>query len=409
MPRTLNRLSPLKVQKLRRKGLHADGGGLYLRVSESGTKAWMFRFGENGRLRDMGLGPLHTISLPRARELARECRELRLQGIDPIAHRRAALAARRASDAKAMTFKQCADAYIASHEAGWRNRLHRQQWGNTLEQHVHPTLGALAVAAIDTGLVLKAIEPIWKTIPETASRVRGRIESILDWAKARGYRTGENPARWRGHLDHLLPPRAKVARVKHHAALPYAEIGTFMAKLRQDSSAGARTLEFTILAAARTGEVLGATWDEIDMGSMVWTIPGERMKGGREHRVPLSDAALVLLRQMRGVRINDFVFPGLRGKLSHKTMQLVLRRMGRERLTVHGFRSSFRDWAAERTSFPREVAEMALAHAVGSDVERAYQRGDLFDKRRKLMAAWAEFCAKPSGAGAVTSIRAVRS
>jgi integrase len=406
MPRTLNRLSPLRVQKLKRKGLHADGGGLYLRVSESGTKAWMFRYGLNGKLRDMGLGPLHTISLPRARELARECRELRLQGIDPITHRRASLAARRASAAKATTFRQCADAFIASHESGWRNASHRSQWVNTLAQHVHPTLGGLSVADIDTALVMKTIEPIWKTIPETASRVRGRIEAILDWAKVSGYRMGENPARWRGHLDHLLPARAKVARVRHHAALPYAEIGAFMATLRQDSSVGARALEFTILTAARTGEALGATWEEFD--AEVWTIPAERMKGGREHRVPLSDPMLALLRQMRGVRTNDFVFPGRRGRLTPKTMQLVLRRMGHGG-TVHGFRSSFRDWASERTGFTREVAEMALAHSVGSDVEQAYRRGDLFGKRRRLMDAWADYCAKPSGAGAVTPIRAVRS
>jgi integrase len=406
MPRTLNRLSPLRVQKLKRKGLHADGGGLYLRVSESGTKAWMFRYGLNGKLRDMGLGPLHTISLPRARELARECRELRLQGIDPITHRRASLAARRASAAKATTFRQCADAFIASHESGWRNASHRSQWVNTLAQHVHPTLGGLSVADIDTALVMKTIEPIWKTIPETASRVRGRIEAILDWAKVSGYRMGENPARWRGHLDHLLPARAKVARVRHHAALPYAEIGAFMATLRQDSSVGARALEFTILTAARTGEALGATWEEFD--AEVWTIPAERMKGGREHRVPLSDPMLALLRQMRGVRTNDFVFPGRRGRLTPKTMQLVLRRTGHGG-TVHGFRSSFRDWASERTGFTREVAEMALAHSVGSDVEQAYRRGDLFGKRRRLMDAWADYCAKPSGAGAVTPIRAVRS
>jgi integrase len=393
MPRTLNRLSPLKVQKVRRKGLHADGGGLYLRVSESGTKAWMFRFGLNGKLRDMGLGPIHTISLPRARELARECRELRLQGIDPITHRRASLAARRASDAKATTFRQCADAFIASHESGWRNASHRSQWVNTLAQHVHPTLGDLSVSDIDTALIMKTIEPIWKTIPETASRVRGRIEAVLDWAKVSGYRTGENPARWRGHLDHLLPARAKVARVKHHAALPYTEIGPFMAKLRQDGSAGARALEFTILSAARTGEALGATWDEIDLAAKIWTLPAERMKGGREHRIPLSDTALALLKRMQGIRTNDFIFPGRRGRLTPKTMQLVLRRMGRGGLTVHGFRSSFRDWAGEQTDFPREVCEQALAHSVGDAVEKAYRRGDLFDKRRKLMDAWAAFCA----------------
>ena len=413
MPRTLNRLSPLKVQKLKRKGLHADGGGLYLRVSDSGTKAWMFRFGDGGKLRDMGLGPLHTIGLPRARELARECRELRLQGIDPIAHRRAALAARKASDAKAMTFKQCADAFIASHESGWLNALHRQQWANTLAQHV-PTLGALPVAAVDTALVLKAIEPIWKTIPETASRVRGRIEAVLDFAKARGYRSGENPSRWRGHLDNLLPARSKVARVQHHAALPYTDIGAFMAELRQDNSIGARALEFTILTAARTGETLGAHWNEIDAASKVWTIPGTRMKGGREHRIPLSDAAIAVLDQMRRIRTSDYIFPGARGKLSHKTMTLILRRLRDGDLTVHGFRSSFRDWAGEQTNFPREVCEQALAHAIPGAAEAAYRRGDLLQKRRALMTAWAEFCGRANrahvrGSGAVVAIRGARS
>ena len=280
MPRTLNRLSPLRVQKLKRKGLHADGGGLYLRVTDGGTKSWMFRYGEGGKLRDMGLGPVHTISLPRARELARECRELRLKGIDPIAHRKAALASRRASDAKAMTFKQCADAFIASHEAGWRNASHRSQWTNTLAQHVHPTIGDLSVASLDTALVMKTIEPIWRTIPETASRVRGRIEAILDWAKVSAFRTGENPARWRGHLDHLLPSRAKVQRIKHHAAMPYGALGAFMVELGREKSPGACALEFTIFTVARTDEVLGATWGEIDLVAKVWTIRAHEERAG---------------------------------------------------------------------------------------------------------------------------------
>ena len=399
MPRTLNRLSPLRVQKLKRKGLHADGGGLYLRVTDGGTKSWMFRYGEGGKLRDMGLGPVHTIGLPRARELARECRELRLQGIDPIAHRRAALAVRRVSDAKAMTFRRCADAFVASHEAGWRNASHRSQWTNTLVQHVHPTLGNLPVAAIDTALVMKTIEPIWKTIPETASRVRGRIEAILDWAKVSAFRTGENPARWRGHLDHLLPSRAKVQRIKHHAAMPYGALGAFIVELRRENSPGASALEFTILTVARTDGVLGATWDEIDLIKKVWTIPAERMKREREHRVPLSGAAVALLKRMHSIRTNDFVFPGMRGRLTPKTMQLVLRRMGRIGPTVHGFRSTFRDWAAETTAFPNHVVEMALAHAIPSAVEKAYRRGDLFEKRRKLMDAWAAFCCKAPAGG----------
>ena len=266
MPRTLNRLTPIAVSRSRRKGLHSDGGGLYLRVSESGTKGWIFRYGKNGKYHDLGLGPIHTISLPRARELARECRELLWAGTDPIAHRRAALAEQKVSDAKVMSFKQCAEAYIAGHEAGWRNALHRQQWQNTLAQHVYPALGQLSVASIDTAHVLKVIEPMWRTTTETASRVRGRIERVLDFAKVRGLRNGENPARWRGHLDHLLPAKRKVKRIEHHAAMPYAEMGAFMVELRKDPSPAARGLEWTILTAARTGEVLGATWGESTSG-----------------------------------------------------------------------------------------------------------------------------------------------
>jgi integrase len=403
MSRTLNRLSPLKVQKLKRKGMHADGGNLYLRISESGSRAWMFRYSDNGKLHDMGLGPVHTISLPRARELAREYRELLLQGVDPIAHRRASVAARRAADAKAVTFKQCADAYIASHEAGWRNASHRQQWTNTLAQYAHPTIGSLPVAAIDTALVMKVLEPIWRTIPETATRVRGRIEAVLDWAKARGFRSGENVARWKGHLDHLLPARAKLRAVKHLPAMPYTEIGAFVASLRQEISLGARALEFAILTGARTGEVLGAKWNEVDLAAKVWIVPPERMKANKTHRVPLSEAAVALLGQLP--RLNEHVFPGQRGAFSDKIMQLTLRRMGYGNFTVHGFRSSFRTWCSEQTSFPREVCEMALAHAIPNAVEAAYRRGDLFEKRRRLMEAWAEFCTKPATGGKVVAIR----
>jgi integrase len=405
--RTLNRLSTLKVSNLKRKGLHADGGGLYLRISDSGTKAWIFRFGENGKLHDMGLGALHTISLAEAREMATECRKLRLQGIDPIIHRRASRAGRRASDAKAMTFRQCADAYMASHEDAWRNAIHRNQWRRSLVTHAYPLLGELPVAAIDTGLVMKVIEPLWKGKTETASRVRGRIESILDWAKVRGFREGENPARWRGHLDHLLPARSRVRRVQHFAALPYAQIADFMAALRQQSHIGARALEFTILTAARTEQTLGAMWSEIDLGARVWTIPPERMKSGKEHKVPLNIPALALLNSMAAIRHSEFVFPGTRsGPIYARAMAMALGRQARENITVHGFRSTFRDWAAERTTFPREVAEMALAHSVGNAVELAYRRGDMFEKRRKLMDAWADYCGKPATAGDVVALRA---
>jgi integrase len=401
MPRTLNRLSPLKVQKLKHKGLHADGGGLYLRVSESGTKAWMFRFGQNGKLRDMGLGPVHTISLPRARELARECRELRLQGIDPIAYRQASLAARKASQARAATFRQCADAYLASHEGAWRSAAHRQQWTNTLAQYADPVLGDLPIAAIDTTIVMKVIEPLWKSKTETGARLRGRIEAVLDWAKARGYRTGENPARWRGHLDHLLPARRKLAKVKHHAALPYTDLDAFMAALRREGGVAARCLEFIVLTGARLGEATNAEWSEIDFAHRLWIVPPSRMKSFREHRVPLSDAALAALKYVQSVRHSDYIFPGARkgrpiGK--HPPVRLAKLASGHD-ITVHGFRSTFRDWTAERTNFSREVVEMALAHTVSNGVEAAYRRGDLFAKRRQLMDAWAKFCGKPSTGG----------
>jgi integrase len=386
--------------------MYADGGGLYLRVAEGGSKQWIFRYVTNGRLRDMGIGPTHTLTLAEARERATQARKLRLDGIDPIEHKRARVAALRTADAKAMTFRQCADAFIASHEAGWGSAVHRRQWANSIAQYAHPVIGGLPVHAIDTALVMKVVEPLWTTIPETASRIRARIESVLDWAKVRGYRTGENPARWRGHLDHLLPARSKVRRVEHYAALPYPEIGAFMAQLREEPSISARGLEFLILTAARLGEVIGVTWGEIDFSNRVWTVPVTRMKSGREHRVPLSAVAVALLTGMYEVRNSDFVFfgryPG--APLNRSTLLLLAKKLGDANTNVHGFRSTFRDWAAERTNFPREVAELALAHAVGSDVERAYQRGDLFEKRRKLMEAWAEFCAKPQSSGKVVAI-----
>jgi len=280
-------------------------------------------------------------------------------------------------------------------------------WESTLAADVYPIFGSLPVQAVDTALVMRAIEPIWTTKPETASRVRGRIESILDWAAARGYREGANPARWRGHLENLLPKKTKVRRVEHHAALPYPEIGTFTAELRRHEGVAAQALEFAILTAARTGEVLGARWPEFNVTDRLWTIPAERMKAGKEHRVPLSDAALAILEQMAAIRSGEFVFPG--GKagrpLSNMTFLMLLRRFGREDLTVHGFRSSFRDWAAERTGFPAEVAEMALAHVVSDKVEAAYRRGDLFQKRRQLAEAWAKFCAAAPATGSVVSIR----
>ena len=408
MAREIGRLKAVTVAKARKPGLLADGGGLYLRVGPTGAKSWIFRYRRDRRLHDMGLGPVHTVSLSEARDAAQECRKLRLRRIDPIEARRAGDAEARIAAASAISFRECAESYIASHQAGWRNPRHAAQWPATLEAYVYPVFGNLPVQAIDVGLVMKALEPIWNTKPETASRVRGRIESIIDWATARGYRKGENPARWRGHLENLVPRRMKVSRVRHLAALPYNQIGAFMAELRRQEGAAALALEFAILTATRTGEVIGARWSEINRDERLWIVPGERMKAGKEHRVPLSDAALAIVDQMAEAPQGEFVFPGQKAlrPLNEVALLRALRRMGHDDLTVHGFRSSFRDWAAERTNFPAEVAEMALAHTVGDKVEAAYRRGDLFEKRRQLAEAWAKFCESPAIAGEVVPIRA---
>jgi integrase len=407
MARTIGKLTALAITQAKRRGYYGDGGGLFLQVSAGGAKSWVFRFKESGRLREMGLGPTHTVSLAEARQKALECRKARLDGLDPIEARRGKRIQTKLDAVKAMTFAACAERYIASHKAGWRNPKHAAQWPATLATYVYPVFGSLPVRAVDVGLVMKAIEPIWVQKPETAGRVRGRIESVLDWATARGYRQGENPARWRGHLENLLPKKAKVRRVEHHAALPYVEIEPFMAELRRQEGVAARALEFAILTAARTGEVIGAKWDEIDLGERLWMVPAERMKAGKEHRVPLSDAALAILEGMRKIRQGDHIFPGSKAgrPISNMAMLMLLRRMGRGDLTAHGFRSSFRDWAAERTTFPAEVAEMALAHTVGVKVEAAYRRGDLLQKRRQLAEAWAKFCAVASASGQVVPMR----
>jgi integrase len=399
--KSINKLSAVAVANARAPGLYGDGGGLYLQVTATGTKSWLFRYKVAGRGRYMGLGSLAIVSLAEARAAAGECRRLRLQGTDPIDRRNAMRAAACLDAAKAMTFDECRDAYVAAHKASWRNAKHQAQWVSTLDTYAGPVLGKLPVQSIDVALVMKVLEPIWSTKPETASRLRGRIERILDWARARGFRSGENPAHWRGHLDHLLPARSKVRNIRHHAALPFDDIAVFMTDLREMDGIAARALEFVILTAARTGEALGAAWNEIDFRTSTWTIPAHRMKGYREHRVPLSDDAIRVLEQMQAMRSGEFVFPGHRlGKpLSNMALLMMLRRMGRGDVTTHGFRSSFRTWAAERTGFPREVVEAALAHVVGNKVEAAYQRGDLFDKRCQLMDAWARYCAAPASTG----------
>jgi integrase len=377
--------------------MYGDGAGLYLQVTEGadGTarKSWLFRYAAAGRERQMGLGPLIDVSLAEARVRASAARELRRAGKDPIAEREAARAQVSLVAAKTISFDDCATAYIAAHRAGWRNIKHASQWSNTVATYCSPVFGKLPVQLVDVGLVMKAIEPLWTTKPETAGRVRGRVERILDWAKVRGYRDGDNPARWRGHLDHLLPARVKVSRVKHHAALPYSELPTFMMQLESRDAMAARALELAILTATRTGEVIGARWTEVDLEGRVWTISADRMKGSREHRVPLSDAAVEVVRHMRANRQNEYVFPGeRRDTLSNMALLMLLRRMGRTEITAHGFRSTFRDWVEEQTDTPRAVAEMALSHSISSAVEAAYRRGDLFEKRRVLMSKWAGYC-----------------
>lgn len=390
----MGKLTALHVSRATEPGLLNDGGGLYLQTGPTGTKSWIFRYRVNGRLRDHGLGSAGTLSLAEARDKAQACRKMRLEGLDPIEVKRRRQAAARLEVARSITFAECAERYIKAHRAGWKNPKHAAQWSATLSTYVYPVFGALSVADIDVGLVLRALEPIWTTKPETAGRVRGRIEAVLDWAKVRGYREGENPALWKGNLSHMLPARAKVRSVTHHAALPYAEMGAFWARLATQPGTGTAALRFTILTAARSGEVRGATWDEIDLDGALWTIPAARMKAGSEHRVPLSSQAVSLLRDAAKQRVGDLVFPGARaGKpLSDMSLTAVLRRMERGDLTVHGFRSTFRDWAADRTDVPREVAEAALAHTLENKVEAAYRRSDLFEKRRALMDWWGQFC-----------------
>ena len=403
--RQIHRLSPLKVAKLGKPGRYADGGGLCLQIAGGGTKSWIFRYmqgrTESGRPREreMGLGGLNAVGLAQARQMAQEARRALAEGRDPIEAKAALQANRRAEEARGMTFDAAAEAYIQANESGWRNPKHQAQWRATLEAYASPTFGKVTVQSVDVGLVVKALEPIWTKKPETASRVRGRIETILDWATARGLRVGDNPARWRGHLANIFPRRSKVAKVKHHEALAYPKAGVVVAELRHQEGIAARAMEFCILTAARTSEVTGIIWEEIDLDGALWTVPANRIKAGKEHRVPLSERALVLLREMQSLRAADepspYVFPGGRRNkpLSENAMLAVLKRMGRAGLTVHGFRSTFRDWAAERTNYPREVCEMALAHTVGDKVEAAYRRGDLFEKRKRLMADWSKFCA----------------
>ncbi len=393
----LGKLAPVALKSLR-DGWHSDGGNLYLFV-RGNSRVWVFRYvAPDGARRNMGLGPQHSVSLAAARKVASALREQikhPTEPIDPLAARRDARLAQEVDRRKQITFKACALSYIEAHRAEWKNPKHTQQWENTLTTYAYPVIGELPVASIDDTLVLKVLLPIWQAKTETASRLRGRIESILAWATFNKFRHGENPARWKGHLDNSLAKPNRIARIKHHPALPYTQIGSFMAELRMREGISAKALEFAILTAARSGEVRGVTWGEIDIANRLWIVPAERMKAEKEHKVPLSDAAVTLLEALTPENDASLVFPGaVLGKpMSDMSLSAVLRRMGRTGLTVHGFRSTFRDWAAEATSYPSEMAEMALAHTIGDKVEAAYRRGDMLLKRYRMMNDWATYCA----------------
>jgi integrase len=399
--RLTDRLTDRTVKTLKPRAkpyLAPDGRGLYLKVQPGGSKSWLLRYQITGKVHDLGLGSYPEITLAEARGRALEARRQRAHGTDPLAARRAERETKRIEEARSIKFRDCAERYIAAHEAGWRNAKHRAQWGSTLESYAYPELGALPVAAIDTGLVVRVLQPIWTEKPETAGRVRGRIEAILDWAKALGYRSGENPAAWKGNLAHAFPKPAKVKRAarqaagrgEHHASLPYAELPAFMAELRGRGGLAVRCLEFVILTACRTGEAIGATWTEIDEEARLWRIPAERMKAGRDHKVPLSRAAAAILAGLPRDRAK--LFP-----VSNMAMAMALRRMGRSDLTVHGFRSSFAAWCKD-IGVAAELREMALAHAEGDKVAAAYTSGaEVLDRRRNLAERWAGYCASDLG------------
>lgn len=402
-------LSTLEI-KHAKEGLHPDGDGLYLQVGKAGAKSWIFRYQVHGRRRAMGLGSLTDLSVTQARAQAEELKNLTRKGRDPLEERRLE-AEQKAIEAEARVkeetlanakVREVGAEYIRAHGAGWKNAKHAQQWTNTLKTYVYPAIGDLPISRVTTQHVLDILKPIWTTKAETASRVRSRVELIISYAKARGWFEGENPAVWRGHLAALLPASSKVKRVKHHAALPWREVGEFMAKLQAMPGISPRALEFTILTAARSGEIRGAKWSEIDLQEGIWTVPASRMKAAKEHRVPLSTAAKELLEKLPTVvdqEADQFVFPGPRSgrPLSDMSLSAVLRRMERGTVTVHGFRSAFRDWAAETTFHHPDLVELALAHTIANKVEAAYRRGDLLEKRRQLMEDWADWCAAGAG------------
>jgi integrase len=411
MAKAIDKLTDRAVKALKTPGHHLDGNGLYLCVKPSGSKSWILRYMIAGKAREMGLGAFPAIGLADARKKRDSQRKALSEGTDPIAAREALQTAKKLANAKLSTFNDCVNRFLATKSVEWSNLKHRAQWRATLTTYAAPVFGDLPVQAIDTDLVIKALAPIWTTKTETASRLRGRIESVLDWATVSKLRSGDNPARWRGTLEKLLPAPGKIAKVEHHPALAYQNVYAFLQLLAPLEATAARALEMVIYTGLRTTETLGATWAEIDLAAAVWAVPASRMKMKKEHRVPLSAPALQLLRKCAATRINDYVFAspnsttGRPRPLSSMAMLQLLKRMNRTDITPHGFRSTFRDWAAEQTNFPREVCELALAHSVGSDTERAYQRGDLFEKRRNLMNAWAKYCeAAPHAVASVTSI-----
>lgn len=407
MPKKARELTATEVRRLG-QGLHAVGGvaGLHISVKDTGARSWILRTMVGNRRRDLGLGGFPDVPLADARQRAREARELIRQGIDPTAQRQAARDALRAAEGKRLTFRKAAERFLERKRPEFRSEKHAAQWASTLETYAYPVIGALPVDAVELAHIKRILDPIWTEKTETAKRLRGRIESVLAYAIASGFREGDNPARWRGNLDAVMPKPGKVAKVEHHRALPVAELPAFMAKLREVGGMGARALEFAILTGTRSGEVRGATWAEIDLEAKAWTVPAERMKAGKVHRVPLSPAAVALLKALPKLEGSEFVFPATRGgPLSDMTLSAVTRRMGADAVP-HGFRSTFRDWCAEHTNYPREVAEQALAHTISNAVEAAYRRGDLFDKRRRLMNEWAKFCAStPKESASVTPIR----
>jgi len=396
-----NRLTAKFVEKVSDPGYYADGGGLFLQVQtkkdRSTAKSWVVRYrASTGRTREMGLGSLDVVTLADARSRAADARRKAANGTDPIDERKGIRASLQSEPSRRMTFKECAEAYIEAHKTSWKNDKHRAQWSSTLSNYAYPQFGDRSVAEVDQAAVLRVLDPIWPTKTETANRLRGRIEVILDWAKVRGYRDGENPARWKGHLDKALPARARIKRIAHHAALAYTELPAFMNELVSIDTIGAKAFAFCILNATRTSETLLAETREFDLEKKIWTIPPVRMKAGKEHRIPLTDASLEILAYAMKKKVfrSGFMFESSAREgepLSNMTFLMMLRRMGREDLTGHGFRSTFRDWAAETTAYPREVAEAALAHAIGDKVEAAYRRGDLFEKRRSLMEDWSRF------------------